>query len=58
MKAAGIVRKFDDFGKIVIPKEIRKKFFGTADKSEGKPMEIFVDGEDIILRKYEEKEVE
>ena len=58
MKATGIVRRFDDLGRIVIPKEIRRLLFGTPEKSEGMPMEIFIDGENIILRKYEDKVVE
>lgn len=53
MKATGIVRRFDDLGRIVIPKEIRRKLFGTK-CTDGEPMEIFIDGENIILRKYEE----
>ena len=54
MKATGIVRRFDDLGRIVIPKEIRRQLFGTHEKSEGMPMEIFMDKDNIILRKYEE----
>ena len=53
MKATGIVRRFDDLGRINIPKEIRRKLFGTK-CTDGKPMEIFMDKDDIILRKYEE----
>lgn len=53
MKATGIVRRFDDLGRIVIPKELRRQFFGTPEKSEGMPMEIFMDKDEIILRKYE-----
>jgi transcriptional pleiotropic regulator of transition state genes len=49
MKATGIVRKIDDLGRIVIPKEIRK----TRGIKEGDPVEIFVDGDCIVLRKYE-----
>ena len=49
MKATGIVRKIDDLGRIVIPKEIRK----TLRLSEGTPLEIFTDREgEIILKKY------
>ena len=54
MRADGIIRRFDDLGRIVIPKELRKQIFGTPDKSEGMPMEIFLDKDEIILRKYEE----
>lgn len=54
MRATGIVRRFDDLGRIVIPKELRRQIFGTAEKSEGMPVEIFMDKDDIIIRKYEE----
>ena len=54
MRATGIIRRFDDLGRIVIPKELRKQLFGTPKKSEGMPMEIFLDKDEIILRKYEE----
>ena len=53
MRADGIVRRFDDLGRIVIPKEIRRQLFGTK-CTDGEPMEIFMDKDDIILRKYEE----
>ena len=49
MKATGIVRKVDELGRIVIPKELRK-CFGV---SEGDPIEIFTDNDCIILKKYE-----
>lgn len=49
MKATGIVRKLDQLGRIVIPKELRTTF----DLKENDPVEIFVDGSDIILRKYQ-----
>ena len=48
MKATGIVRKLDQLGRIVIPKELRNTF----DMKENDPIEIFVEGNDIILRKY------
>ena len=47
------VRRFDDLGRIVIPKEIRIKLFGTK-YTDGESMEIFMDKDNIILRKYEE----
>ena len=53
MRADGIVRRFDELGRINIPKEIRIKLFGTK-YTDGEPMEIFMDKDDIILRKYEE----
>ena len=49
MKATGIVRKLDQLGRIVIPKELRNTF----DLEEDDPIEIFVEGNDIILRKYQ-----
>lgn len=49
MKATGIVRRIDDLGRIVIPKEIRR----TLKIKEGTPMEIFTDKQgEIILKKY------
>ncbi|MEA5051064.1 MAG: stage V sporulation T C-terminal domain-containing protein [Oscillospiraceae bacterium] len=49
MRATGIVRKIDNLGRVVIPKEIR----GTMRIREGEPLEIFTDGEgDVIFRKY------
>lgn len=49
MKATGIVRRIDDLGRVVIPKEIRR----TLRLHEGVPMEIFTDREgEIILKKY------
>ena len=49
MKSTGIVRKIDDLGRLVIPKELRK----TMNINKKDPMEIFVDGDRIILNKYE-----
>ncbi len=49
MKATGIVRRIDDLGRKVIPKEIRR----TMRIREGDPLEIFTDREgEIILKKY------
>lgn len=48
MKATGIVRRIDNMGRFVIPKEILR----TMDLSTGTPMDIFVDGDKIILRKH------
>lgn len=49
MKATGIVRRVDDLGRLVIPKEIRR----TLRLREGTPMEIFTDREgQIVLKKY------
>lgn len=49
MKSTGIVRKVDDLGRIVLPKELRK----VLDIDERDPLEIFVDGTFIMLQKYE-----
>lgn len=49
MKATGIVRRIDDLGRVVIPKEIRR----TLRLREGTPLEIFTDHEgEIIFKKY------
>jgi looped-hinge helix DNA binding domain, AbrB family len=48
-KATGIVRRIDDLGRIVIPKELRRTY-GIA---EGDPVEIYTSDEEIILRKYQ-----
>lgn len=48
MNATGIIRRVDDLGRIVLPKEVRRK----AGISEGTPMEIFTSDEGIVLKKY------
>ena len=48
MKATGIVRNIDELGRIVIPKEMRKKM----DISSNDPVEIYVESDKIILTKY------
>ena len=49
MKATGIIRRVDELGRIVLPMELRNKF-GILEKD---PMEIYVDGNCIILKKHE-----
>lgn len=49
MKATGIVRRVDELGRVVIPIELRNKF----DIQIKDPIEIFVDGNSIVLKKYE-----
>ena len=49
MKATGIVRRIDDLGRVVIPKEIRR----TMRIKEGDPLEIFVEGKMIMFKKYQ-----
>lgn len=55
MVNTGIVRRIDDLGRIVIPKEVRKM---TGIK-EGDPMEIFIDNNNnIVLKKYEPENID
>lgn len=49
MKATGIIRRIDDLGRVVIPKEIRR----TLHIKEGDPLEIFLDDQNgVVFRKY------
>lgn len=48
MKSTGIVRKVDDLGRVVLPKELRT----TMDLDVKDPVEFYVDGDKIILEKY------
>lgn len=49
MKATGVVRKVDELGRIVVPIELRR----NLEIKEGTPLEIFIDEEGIVLRKYQ-----
>ncbi len=49
MKATGIVRKVDELGRIVLPIELRR----TLNIDIRDPLEIYVDGESIMLKKYQ-----
>ena len=49
MKSTGVVRKVDELGRVVLPIELRRHF-GIEEKD---PLEIYVDDESIILKKYE-----
>lgn len=49
MKATGIVRRLDDLGRLVIPKEIRKRFR----MKEGDSIEFFIDNERIVIQKFD-----
>lgn len=49
VKATGIVRKVDELGRIVLPIELRR----NLDIEERDPVEIYLDGDKIILQKYE-----
>jgi len=48
MKSTGIIRKVDELGRVVIPIEIRNKL----DIAEKDPIEIYVDGSSVILKKF------
>ena len=48
MKATGIVRRIDDLGRVVIPKEIRR----TCNIREGDPLEIFLQDGAVVFKKY------
>lgn len=48
MRATGIVRRIDDLGRVVIPKEIRK----NMNIKEGDPLEIFISKDGVIFQKY------
>ncbi|MBU3195681.1 AbrB/MazE/SpoVT family DNA-binding domain-containing protein [Clostridium algidicarnis] len=50
MKSTGIVRKVDQLGRLVLPKELRKVL---SIKDNETPLEIYTEGETIILKKYE-----
>lgn len=54
MKATGIVRRIDDLGRVVIPKEIRRQM----KIKEGDPLEIFIDGKMICFQPYNPIETE
>lgn len=50
MKATGIIRRIDDLGRVVIPREIRR----TIGLSEGDPLEIYVENDgSVIFKKYQ-----
>lgn len=48
MKSTGMIRRIDDLGRIVIPRQIRK----DIGIEEGMPFEIYINNNDIILKKY------
>jgi len=49
LKSTGIVRKLDELGRVVLPAELRR----TMGLSEGAAVEIFTEGESVLLRPYE-----
>lgn len=48
MRATGIIRRIDDLGRVVVPKEIRREL-GIK---EGDALELFMDGKSVIFKKY------
>ena len=48
MRNTGIIRRVDDLGRVVIPREIRK----TLGIVEGTPLEICIDNQNLVLKKY------
>lgn len=48
MKALGIIRNIDDLGRVVIPKEVRR----TQNWDKDQPMEMFMDGDKLVLQAY------
>jgi AbrB family looped-hinge helix DNA binding protein len=51
MKETGIVRRIDDLGRVVIVKDIRRQMH----INEGDPLEMFIDGDAVCFKKYDEK---
>ena len=49
MKNTGIVRKVDELGRVVVPKELRR----VLSIGDGEPVEIYVDEDKIVLKKYQ-----
>jgi AbrB family transcriptional regulator (stage V sporulation protein T) len=54
MKATGIVRRIDDLGRVMIPKEIRR----MLRIREGDPLEIFVQDGGVFFKKYSPEDIE
>ena len=53
MKSTGIIRRIDELGRVVIPKEIRR----TLHIKEGDPLELYLDGTTLCLKKYNTTEL-
>ena len=60
MKTTGIIRRMDDLGRIHIPKELRKQEIGIEewDSCKDVPLEFFIDGDSIVIKRYKENEYE
>lgn len=53
MIATGIVRRVDELGRVIIPREIRR----ALRINDGDPLEIYRDGMNLVLRKYEPEDI-
>lgn len=53
MKSTGIIRRIDDLGRVIIPKELRR----TMHIREGDPLELFTDGDYVCFKKYNTTEL-
>ena len=60
MKSTGIIRRMDDLGRIVISRELRRIVFGLEEwvSCTDVPLEFFIDGDSIIIKRYKENEDE
>ena len=60
MKSTGIIKRMDDLGRIVISRELRRIVFGLEewDSCTDVPLEFFIDGDSIIIKRYKENEDE
>ena len=60
VKSTGIIRRMDDLGRIVISRELRRIVFGLEewDSCTDVPLEFFIDGDSIVIKRYKENENE
>ena len=60
MKTTGIIKRMDDLGRIVISRELRRIVFGLEewDSCTDVPLEIFIDGGSIVIKRYKENKDE
>lgn len=60
MESTGIIRRMDDLGRIVISRELRRIVFGLEewDSCTDVPLEFFIDGDSIIIKRYKENKDE
>lgn len=60
MKTTGIIRRIDDLGRIAIPQELRRIAFYLEewDSCTDIPLEFFIDGDSIVIKRYKENKNE